>query len=249
MPQYKLVDCQQVDFDSYEFYDPATQGKTTVKAEGRKIHLSYYVKPEIEANSPSQVQIVHNYETAIQKIGGKTYSWTNPVGGELHGRFEAGDKEIFVRVFINQRGKGYSLTFIEREARRQEVVAEAKAMAEDLATIGKAVLYGLYFDVDKAELKPESEPALAEIVKLLEAEPNLRLYIVGHTDDTGALEHNLQLSRHRAEAVVRELVSRRNIPAHRLEPFGVGPLAPVSSNETEQGRARNRRVELVKRVS
>ncbi len=246
MPQYDLVECSSSDFDSYDFYDPLTQGKTKVTAEGRKIWLSYQVKAEYADKSPTQLQIVRNYETAIQKVGGKTYSWTYPGGGELHARYAAGGLEIFARVYINRGGKGYTITLIEKEAMRQEVAADARTMAADIGASGKAVLYGIYFDIDKAEVKPESEPALTEIAKLLKADPDLKLHVVGHTDNTGALGHNLKLSQARAEAVVKELVAKHGVAADRLDPHGVGPLAPVTTNDTEEGRAKNRRVEMVK---
>jgi outer membrane protein OmpA-like peptidoglycan-associated protein len=247
MPQYDLVECSANDFDSYAFYDPSTQRKTKVTAEGKKIWLSYHVKAEYEDRSPTALQIIRNYETAIQKIGGKTYSWTDISGGELHARYAAGDREIFARIFINERGKAYTITLIEREGMRQEVVADARTMAGDIIATGKAVLYGIYFDVDKTEVRPESKPALTEIAKLLGQDPALKLYVVGHTDNTGALDHNMTLSQQRAEAVVRELASKHGVAADRLKPYGVGPLAPVTTNDTEEGKAKNRRVELVKR--
>lgn len=246
MPQYSLVECKKWDFDVQEFYDPATQGKTTVKAEGKKFWLSYQVKNEFWENSPSAVQIIRNYETAVQKVGGQTYSWTQLGGGEVHAHFAKDGREVFVRVYINQNGRGYTLTIIEKEAMRQEVEADAKTMAADIGASGKAVLYGIYFDVDKAEVKPESEPALTEIAKLLVQDPALKLYVVGHTDNTGTLDHNMKLSQARAEAVVKELTSKHGVAADRLKPYGVGPLAPVTTNDTEEGRAKNRRVELVK---
>jgi outer membrane protein OmpA-like peptidoglycan-associated protein len=119
-------------------------------------------------------------------------------------------------------------------------------MAGDIGSSGKVAIYGIYFDFDKAEVKPESEPALAEIAKLLQADATLKLYVVGHTDNAGGYDHNMKLSQQRAEAVVRELTSKYRIAAVRLKPRGVGSLAPVTSNDTEEGRAKNRRVELVK---
>ena len=110
---------------------------------------------------------------------------------------------------------------------------------------GKAAVYGIYFDTGKAEIKPESEPALKEIAKLLQADPKLKLYVVGHTDNSGGLDYNMKLSKDRADAVVKALTGKYGIAASRLSAFGVGPLAPVASNQTEEGRAKNRRVELV----
>ena len=94
--------------------------------------------------------------------------------------------------------------------------------------------------------KPESEQALKEITKLLQQDQNLKLYVVGHTDNAGAHDYNMKLSQQRAEAVVKELVTKYNVAQGRLAAYEVGPLAPVTSNDTEEGQAKNRRVELVK---
>jgi OmpA-OmpF porin, OOP family len=110
---------------------------------------------------------------------------------------------------------------------------------------GKVALYGLSFDTDKDVVKPESQPTLAEIAKLLNGEPSLRLHVVGHTDNQGKPDYNLDLSRRRAASVVRELTSKYGIAASRLDGFGCGLYSPIASNEAEEGRAKNRRVELV----
>lgn len=125
------------------------------------------------------------------------------------------------------------------------VTVSATEMASQLDTAGKIALYGIYFDFNKADLKPESDPTLAEIGKLLQAEPKLKLLIVGHTDGVGEFETNRTLSQRRAEAVVAALVRRYDIGAKRLFPVGVSFAAPVATNSTEEGRAKNRRVELV----
>jgi len=125
------------------------------------------------------------------------------------------------------------------------VTVNADALAENIARTGHVAVYGIYFDTDKADVKPESEPILQEIAKLLQQNPELKLYIVGHTDNVGDLTYNMELSQARADAVVKILVSQYSVDANRLKAHGVGPLAPVASNETEEGRAKNRRVELV----
>lgn len=127
----------------------------------------------------------------------------------------------------------------------QEVVADAKAMLADIQTKGSASVYGIYFDFNKADIKPESEPAIKEIAKLLHENKTLKLYVVGHTDNVGSLDYNLKLSKARADAVVKELVTKYKISPERLKAYGVGSLAPVATNRTEEGRAKNRRVELV----
>ena len=126
------------------------------------------------------------------------------------------------------------------------VTVDAATMAKDISATGKVAIYGLYFDTDKAELKPESTPSLNEIGKLLKSQPNLRVYIVGHTDNAGGFDYNMGLSQRRAKSVVDRLVQGYGIASDRLKPVGAGLIAPVASNDDEAGRAKNRRVEIVK---
>jgi OmpA-OmpF porin, OOP family len=127
------------------------------------------------------------------------------------------------------------------------VKVDAAAMAKGLDAEGHIALYEIYFDTDKAELKPESGDALGEIAKLLKNKPQLKVLIVGHSDNVGAYDYNRALSERRAKAVVDALVQQHGIGADRLLAEGVGMAAPVASNDTEAGRTKNRRVELVKR--
>jgi OOP family OmpA-OmpF porin len=102
------------------------------------------------------------------------------------------------------------------------------------------------FDLDKAELKPESKPQVDEIAALLKDDPALKLMVVGHTDNQGAAAHNIELSKKRADAVASVLQAQYGIAADRPLALGMGSAAPVASNDTDAGRAKNRRVELVK---
>jgi outer membrane protein OmpA-like peptidoglycan-associated protein len=124
-------------------------------------------------------------------------------------------------------------------------MVDAAAMAKGLGEKGHIALYGIYFDTDKAVIKPESRPTLDEIAKLLRGTPQLNVVIVGHTDSQGTFDYNMDLSRRRAEAIAAELATRYGIARTRLRAAGVGYLAPVGSNASEDGRALNRRVELV----
>ncbi len=126
------------------------------------------------------------------------------------------------------------------------VTVDAAAMAKEIAQAGHIALYGIYFDTNKADLKPESTAAIVEIAKLLKADPGLKLLVVGHTDGVGGYEPNVVLSDRRAAAVLQELTTKHGVAAARLRAVGVGMAAPVASNETDEGRAKNRRVELVK---
>jgi outer membrane protein OmpA-like peptidoglycan-associated protein len=121
------------------------------------------------------------------------------------------------------------------------------ALARGLEQSGSVRIYGILFDVDKAEIRPESKPTLAAIAELLRAQPGLSIFVVGHTDSTGALDHNVKLSAARARAVAAALGRDFGIAAGRLDAHGAGPLAPVAPNTTEEGRQLNRRVELVAR--
>jgi len=125
------------------------------------------------------------------------------------------------------------------------VTVAANEMARSLTSSGSVALYGILFDSNSAEIKSESTPTLDEIAKLLKTQPALRLLVVGHTDNVGAFEFNVDLSQRRATSVVRALTSRYGIDAKRLTPVGVSFSSPVASNKTEEGRAKNRRVQLV----
>jgi OOP family OmpA-OmpF porin len=125
------------------------------------------------------------------------------------------------------------------------VTVNATTLANDIAQTGHATVYGIYFDTGKADLKPESDPTLAEIAKLLGANTQLKLHVIGHTDNVGSLAANMALSKQRADTVVAALVAGYRVAPARLLAAGVGPLVPVTTNRTEEGRLKNRRVELV----
>jgi outer membrane protein OmpA-like peptidoglycan-associated protein len=140
-----------------------------------------------------------------------------------------------------------ALDAVAAKAVEQKMV-EVKAVdiADALATKGSIDLYGIYFDTDKADIKPESAKTLDEIANLLKIDRSLRLEISGHTDNTGTADHNMNLSQSRARSVVDALVKNYNIDAGRLDAKGYGDSKPVAPNDTEDGRAKNRRVELRK---
>lgn len=125
------------------------------------------------------------------------------------------------------------------------VSVDADVMAKAINNTGRIALYGIYFDTNKAEIKQESKTTLEQIAKLLQKQTDLKLVIVGHTDNQGNFEHNMDLSNQRAQAVRNALIKTYKIPTARLKAWGVGYLAPVTTNRNEDGRAKNRRVELV----
>jgi outer membrane protein OmpA-like peptidoglycan-associated protein len=136
-------------------------------------------------------------------------------------------------------------TIVVETALTQDVVANAAALSGGLTSNGHAVVNGILFDTGKAEVKPESAPALEEVAKLLKQDAKLKIYVVGHTDNVGSLAANMDLSKRRAAAVVQLLITQYGVAADSLQPYGDGPYAPVASNASEDGRGLNRRVELV----
>ena len=122
----------------------------------------------------------------------------------------------------------------------------AEQIGGALGKDGRVALYGILFDFDKADIKPESDKQLAEMANLLKSSAGLRVFIVGHTDNKGALAYNTDLSQRRADSVAKALATRFGIAADRMVSKGVGPLSPLASNDTEDGQAKNRRVELVR---
>jgi len=170
---------------------------------------------------------------------GKTYvsifavsntTWPNEFGGEKG--------QVLALVTITEQ-KGMADRMVK---------VSAAEMETSLTKSGRIALYGINFDFNKAEVKPDSGEALAEIGNLMKSDPALKVLIVGHTDSIGGFEMNKTLSQRRAEAVVSALTTSYGIAAQRLFPVGVSFAAPVESNESEEGRAKNRRVELVKIV-
>lgn len=172
---------------------------------------------------------------------------------------EAGS-ETYVGVFAaqNQGGSngdvsealqdrvGVLLEIVEPKAREQKIVTlSADEIGADLAATGRVVLYGIYFDFDKAVIKPESQEQLDQMVAYLQGNPDVKVYVTGHTDNKGGLDYNMKLSGARAIAVSKALAAA-GVDAKRMTPKAVGPLAPLASNDDEAGQAKNRRVELVK---
>ncbi len=144
-----------------------------------------------------------------------------------------------------------AVTVVESKPMETDKVAlvSASEMRQALERDGRIAIYGIYFDFDKAEMQPDSEPQIAQLAALMEENPQLQVLIVGHTDGKGAFDYNLSLSQRRAQAVADTLASAHGIARDRLTPAGAGMIAPVASNRTDQGRAKNRRVEIVERYS
>ena len=236
------------------------------RLEGRITRIAYRTRP-----GPSILEVSRNFETQLAKAGFETLLAcdTDACGGipfteavdvlpvpqmwvdgfNYHyyaGRKSDGAAETYASVIVSENNGEITaqLTVAELGAMKNKMV-DAAAMAKGLGETGHIALYGIYFDTDKAVIKPESRPTLEQIAKLLTGQPQLNVFIVGHTDNQGNFDYNLDLSRRRAEAIAAELVKSYRIAQPRLRTAGVGFLAPIGSNATDAGRALNRRVELV----
>lgn len=240
MPDYYIYTYTDHEFDRFEF---PLNINNKVAVEGRYISIVYGNKDG--GKESSGLQIIRNYQNALKKIGG-TVVCEYEDGGNYYSTIKIVKNGMETWAFLGQSGGGYSLDIIEKQAMVQDVVADASSMANSIRETGKVAVYGIYFDTGKATLKPESLSSLQEIAKLLKSDSSLKLYVVGHTDNTGGFDANMKLSMDRATSVVNELVSKHSISAAILKACGDGPTAPVATNSTEEGKALNRRVELVK---
>lgn len=239
MPDFRLSEYKDTEFNSHRFIG---RDKKQISIEGHKYYLEY--KLNKGAAEPGELKIRRNVQDALKKIGGKVvfddnFNKTSTI--VLH----KDDKETWVE--IRSYNNMYRLNIVEKETMKQEITADAAAMGNDINSTGHVLVYGIYFDTGKSVIKPESESAIAEIAKLLKENGALAIYVVGHTDNAGSFDSNMNLSKDRAEAVAKLLTANHGIAAARLKPYGVASLSPVASNDTEDGKAKNRRVELVKR--
>jgi OmpA-OmpF porin, OOP family len=240
MPGYHIYRYDDLQFDKYEFR--ISDQKSQV-VEGHSLFIMYDLNENVQA--PSPMQTTRNYTNAVKKIGGQLVYEYDDAGPNVILKVVKSGMEVWAHVNASYNGT-YSIHIIEKQAMNQDVIADANSLANSIKETGKVAVYGIYFDTGKSTLKSESQPTLQEISKLLKADPNLKLYVVGHTDNTGVFDANMKLSVDRAGAVVNALVSQFSVSAARLRACGDGPTSPVASNDTEEGKALNRRVELVK---
>lgn len=244
-PGFYIDDFKSQSFNRHEFITGmnARSGEPqTVPKEGKYLRNTYFLKEG--ARNPSVIEIIRNYENAFRRSGG-TLVWSNLDEHKATYRQTVGTGERWVELELNHRGDWYRMTVIDVEAMEQKVEITASEMLDALNRDGFIALQGILFDSGKDTIKAESEPLLREVLGLLKGTPALRLSIDGHTDNVGNAAANLALSKRRAESVRQWLVGQ-GVTAGRLVAQGFGDTRPVADNRSEDGRARNRRVELVK---
>lgn len=244
-------------------------GDKVVAIEG-KVFRDRFRLTDPEQREYSELEFQRNYADAIAALGGVEVSrtqYTHKVNEDFGGRaavdkhyegtcasdgcenhtylIRQGGKEYWIQVSTGAIPLHGEVVAVERKAMDGKLaLLDAAAMKKKLDADGRVALY-INFDTDKAALRPDATPVVDEIAKLLQADPSLRLSIDGHTDATGTAERNRALSKERAEAVRAALLAK-GIAAERLSAQGFGPDKPLADNGSEEGRAKNRRVELVK---
>jgi len=235
MKNYYITECE-TRFDEAEFI--VTADGETKTLEGQRTKIRYDIQPDVQRASP--VQVRKNYTNAVKAIGGQViydqeYQATYKVA--------KGGKETWIRLDVWNDGNNYDLIILEVKAMEQEVTADA--MYDALSKDGFMALY-INFDTGKATIKPESESIIAQIAALMKGHDDLKLGIEGHTDNVGTPASNKTLSEQRAKAVL-DAVVKQGVVAARMTAVGWGQEKPIADNRSEDGRAKNRRVEIVKR--
>lgn len=185
----------------------------------------------------SEIQVFRNFQNAIKSAGFTIDYAQSP--SQIVGHKGS------TWIFIDNRGEYYYQTIVTEKAMKQEVTSDASALGEEINKSGHVAVYGIHFDTGKAAILPDSEQVLGEIVKLLQQNADLKLRVEGHTDNQGNGAANQALSERRAQAVVTWLTGH-GVAAARLSAKGMGQGKPVADNSSDDGRAKNRRVELVK---
>jgi len=240
MPGFYLFSCEFSEYKDVEFFYYGLDGNSVrVRKAGEYRRLSY-AKDKNETRKVSGDQIRLNYANAVIKIKGKSLSNNNAFYS-----FSNNGNEVFMKIddAVDSDDQGFLITIIEVKSMKQDIVM---TMQEAIESDGKATIYGILFDVAKSTIKPESDVALKQITDYLNKFPEVKIIIVGHTDITGSFQSNITLSKERAESIKTYLITNGKIDKSRLQSDGVGPLCPVSTNSTDDGRKLNRRVEIVK---
>jgi len=240
-PGFFIDNSQRNDFNEFRFATKSDDDESGDVKAGRYWFVDYILKEG--TRQPSTVELMRNYENAFKQVGGRLVK-RHPARAVYRVPMASGG-ERWVQLSIDNDGYRYQLAIIDVAAMEQKVEFSASDMAKAIQANGFVALTGIVFDTGRATIKPESEALLAEIVTLLGQDKSLKLSIEGHTDNAGDKKANLDLSQRRAAAVVSWLVGK-GVDAKRLKSSGKGDSLPVGDNRSEDGRAKNRRVELVK---
>lgn len=239
LPGFSISDCKYSEYFEKEFVY-YVKGKALKLKKGGVYREIWYTKNSGENRNVSSDQVLLNYNNAILKNSGKVLADNKTLmTASING------KEVVLQIpSSNSANVGSYQVFIMEVAEMQQEIE--LNLEEAIDRDGKAALYGILFDTGKSDIKPESADALQMITAYLNANPTVKIIVVGHTDNTGNYESNITLSKARAESVKNYLVTTGKIETSRLKTEGAGQFCPVATNTTEEGKKLNRRVEIVK---
>ena len=242
MPNYFIEEATD-NYNSVDF-NLAKGGAKIATKEGATSLVRYDFNPESGQSKPSVLQILRNYENAAKKIGSITVFLDAAEAIATFKVMKNGKETAWVKVECGGDNSNdfYVLTIVHLEAMKQEVTSDDILKA--LNTDGHIALY-INFETGKSDIKPESQSIVDQIADMLKANPNLKISVEGHTDNVGAQASNQILSENRAKSVMNALIDK-NIDKGRLSAKGLGQTKPIAENNSEEGRAQNRRVEIVK---
>jgi OmpA-OmpF porin, OOP family len=239
MPGCGIYECSKKDFDAFDVViNKAGEMKSL---EGAVDHL----KLICPANQ-SRLQLLRNAEAALKKSGYTViFSGSHESSDSPAVTAQKGAQWIQVQTSQFNEFPTYEQTGVLVKEMAQEMTASAQAMSDAIAKSGKLDVYGITFATGQAAITPVSDAVLSDLLAVLTANADWQLRIEGHTDNVGDKAANLKLSQARAAAVASWLTGK-GIAAGRLTTAGLGDTQPVGPNTTEDGRARNRRVALIK---
>lgn len=235
MPGCSILQCELKDFASAEM----------ARSKGERNHL---VEGELERTiyrcpaDKSPLELGRNTEAAL-KSAGFNILYTDVYSGGARFYMTAQKEPYWVSLAV--LSDAYNLTVVKQKQMEQQMTANAEGWARQVEQAGRVSVYGITFDTGKSTIRPESEAALKEILKMLQTNASWAMVVAGHTDNVGTPDMNLTLSRQRSESVITWLTSHGIVKA-RLVPAGFGDMRPVGPNTSEDGKQKNRRVDLVK---
>ena len=235
MPGCYIASCERRDYNLADM--PRTKTERDHKIEG-EFEAIRYVCPK----DKSALELGRQTENALKDAGFKIF-YTDVYYGGSRFWMTAQKEAQWVRLVVV--GEGYDLTTVKEKQMEQVLTADADGWAKQINQSGRVSLYGINFDTGKSTIRPDSEPVLTEVAKLLKSNPEWAMVVAGHTDNVGAKTSNLTLSRQRAQSVITWLAGH-GVEEARLVPAGFGDTRPIAENTNDEGKQRNRRVDLVK---
>jgi OOP family OmpA-OmpF porin len=235
MPGCVILRCDHKDFSAAEM--PRSKGEKGHQVEG-EFESTVYRCPR----DKSPLELGRNTEAALKSAGFQILYTDVYVGGARFGMTaQKGGQWVKLAVVSD----AYEFTAVKQKQMEQVMTANADGWAQQINQSGRVSVYGINFDTGKATIRPDSEPALNEVLELLQANTSWAMVVAGHTDNVGTQATNLTLSRQRAQSVILWL-SGHGVDGARLVPAGFGDARPIAENTDEEGRQKNRRVDLVK---